>query len=71
MRPTVIFDDEDILINNITWCLRHFPVFPVFGSGEYSLQPMYVEDMADLVVEAGQRQGKSLVDAVGPRYLYF
>src|SRR5713226_7383529 len=30
IRPTVIFGDEDILINNIAWCLRRFPVFPVF-----------------------------------------
>jgi len=66
VRPTVIFGDEDILINNIAWCLRHFPVFPIFGSGEYSLQPIYVEDMADLVVEADQGQGNSIVDAVGP-----
>lgn len=66
IRPTVIFGDEDILINNIAWCLRHFPVFPIFGSGEYQLQPIYVEDMADLVVEAGQRQENMQVDAVGP-----
>ena len=66
VRPTVIFGDEDILINNIAWCLRHFPIFPVFGSGDYSLQPIYVEDMADLVVEAGQQEGNSIFDAVGP-----
>lgn len=71
VRPTVIFGDEDILINNIAWCLRHFPVFPIFGSGEYSLQPIYVEDMADLVVEAGQGQGNSIVDAVGPEIFTF
>ena len=66
VRPTVIFGDEDILINNIAWCLRHFPVFPVFGSGDYSLQPIYVEDMADLVVEGGQQRENSIIDAVGP-----
>src|SRR5216684_4495447 len=49
IRPTVIFGAADILINNIAWLLRHFPVFPIFGSGEYCLQPIYVEDMADLV----------------------
>ena len=71
VRPTVIFGDEDILINNIAWCLRHFPVFPVFGSGSYSLQPIYVEDMADLVVEAGQQRENSIVDAVGPDIFTF
>ena len=71
IRPTVIFGDEDILINNIAWCLRHFPVFPIFGSGEYSLQPIYVEDMADLMVEAGQQRENNIADAVGPDVFTF
>ncbi|HLX57088.1 MAG TPA: NAD(P)H-binding protein [Ktedonobacteraceae bacterium] len=71
IRPTVIFGDEDILINNIAWCLRHFPVFPIFGSGNYSLQPIYVEDMADLVVDTGQKHENMLIDAVGPEIFTF
>lgn len=71
IRPTVIFGDEDILINNIAWCLRHFPVFPIFGSGNYSLQPIYVEDMADLVVDSGQKHENMLIDAVGPEIFTF
>jgi uncharacterized protein YbjT (DUF2867 family) len=66
VRPTVIFGNEDILINNIAWLLRHFPVFPLFGSGDYRLQPIYVEDMANLVVNAGQQHQNMLFDAVGP-----
>lgn len=71
IRPTVIFGTEDILINNIAWLLRHFPVFPIFGSGSYSLQPVYVEDMADLVVNAGQQDDNILLDAVGPDIFTF
>lgn len=66
IRPTVIFGDEDILINNIAWLLKRFPIFPIFGSGKYLLQPIYVEDMADLVVRAGQSQENIMLDAVGP-----
>jgi uncharacterized protein YbjT (DUF2867 family) len=71
IRPTVIFGAEDILINNIAWLLRRFPVFPIFGSGAYQLQPMYVEDMADLVVQAGQSRENSIIDAVGPDIFTF
>ncbi|HLI69081.1 MAG TPA: NAD(P)H-binding protein [Ktedonobacteraceae bacterium] len=71
IRPTVIFGDEDILINNIAWLLRRFPIFPIFGSGQYSLQPIYVEDMADLVVQAGQGRESLLLDAVGPDIFRF
>jgi NADH dehydrogenase len=71
IRPTVIFGDEDILINNIAWLLRRFPVFPLFGSGQYRLQPIYVEDMADIVVNAGQHNNNQIIDAVGPDIFTF
>lgn len=71
IRPTVIFGDEDILINNIAWLLRRFPIFPIFGSGTYRLQPIYVEDMADLVVNAGQIEDNRIIDAVGPDIFTF
>jgi NADH dehydrogenase len=66
VRPTVIFGIEDILINNITWLLRRFPVFAVPGSGEYRLQPVFVEDMAAIAVDAGQQAENLVVDTVGP-----
>ena len=40
LRPTVLFGKEDILINNIAWLLRRFPLFGVFGNGQYKLQPI-------------------------------
>ncbi|MBX5455894.1 MAG: NAD(P)H-binding protein [Thermogemmatispora sp.] len=66
VRPTVIFGREDILINNIAWLLRHFPLFALFGNGDYQLQPVYVEDMADLTVRVGQQSEDVIVDAAGP-----
>jgi NADH dehydrogenase len=65
IRPTVIFGPEDILINNIAWLLRRFPVFAVFGSGDYRLQPVFVEDMAEITVSAAHRHENVIVDAVG------
>jgi NADH dehydrogenase len=66
LRPTVLFGKEDILINNIAWALRHLPVFGVFGSGEYRLQPIYVDDLAALAVEQGSRRENVTIDAIGP-----
>jgi NADH dehydrogenase len=65
-RPTVIFGKEDILINNIAWMVRHFPVFAVPGDGQYKLQPIYVEDFADALVDAGTRSKNEIRYAVGP-----
>jgi hypothetical protein len=31
VRPTIIFGPGDILMNNVAWLLRHFPVFAIPG----------------------------------------
>ena len=66
LRPTVLFGKEDILINNIAWMLRKFPVFGVFGDGQYKLQPIYVDDLARLAVEQGEQRENVVIDAIGP-----
>lgn len=71
VRPTLLFGHGDVLINNIAWFLRHLPVFGVPGDGRYRLQPVFVEDYADLVVAAGLA-GENLVrDAAGPEVFAF
>ena len=71
LRPIVIFGREDILINNIAWFVRHFPVFAIPGSGEYGIQPVFVEDVADLAVNAGRADGNLVLDAAGPEIFSF
>lgn len=71
LRPTVIFGTEDILINNIAWLLRKFPVFPIAGTGTYRIQPIFAEDMASLAVRAGQGGTNTVLDAVGPEVFTF
>jgi NADH dehydrogenase len=71
LRPTVIFGDEDVLLNNIAWLLRRFPVFAVPGDGRYRLQPIFVDDMAALAVAAAGRDANEVIDAVGPETYAF
>jgi uncharacterized protein YbjT (DUF2867 family) len=71
LRPTVIYGSEDILINNIAWMLRRLPVFGVPGSGQYRIQPIGVEDMAELAVDAAKRRDDFVIDAVGPEVYAF
>ncbi len=65
LRPTVLFGREDILINNICWLLRRFPLFGIFGEGEYRLQPIYVDDLAELAVKEGLGEGNRIINAIG------
>jgi NADH dehydrogenase len=71
LRPAVLFGGEDILINNIAWALRHLPVFGVFGDGSYRLQPIHVDDFADLAVAAGGEHDTRVIDAIGPEMFTF
>ena len=71
IRPTVIFGIEDILINNIAWFLRRFPVFPFAGRGNYPLQPVFVDDVARLAVDSATADGNVTLDAVGPETFTF
>lgn len=65
IRPTLVFGFEDILINNIAWFLRRFPVFPI-ATGNYRVQPVFVGDVADLAVRAGHESENTVRDAAGP-----
>jgi uncharacterized protein YbjT (DUF2867 family) len=66
LRPAVLFGKGDILINNIAWFLRRFPVFGVFGDGKYRLQPIYVDDLANMAVEQGRKTENVVINAIGP-----
>jgi uncharacterized protein YbjT (DUF2867 family) len=71
LRPTVIFGAEDILINNIAWFVRQFPVFAIPGDGKYGVRPIYVEDMAKLLVNTVTERPNAVIDAVGPETFTF
>jgi len=71
LRPAILFGKEDILVNNIAWVLRRFPVFGVFGDGLYRLQPIFVDDFAELAVREAERTTNTIVDAIGPETFTF
>ncbi len=75
LRPTVLFGGsdpaEDVLINNIAWLLRRFPVFGMPGDGSYGIHPIHIEDLADLAVSLGDRTDNVIMDAVGPETFTF
>ena len=67
LRPTVLFGGgRNVLINNIAWMLRKFPVFGVFGMGNYPIQPVHVKDVARVAVEQGELRENVTIDVTGP-----
>jgi uncharacterized protein YbjT (DUF2867 family) len=71
VRPTLVFGEDDILVNNVAWGLRHVPLFLVVGDGGSMVQPVSVRDAASLCVDSGAREDDVVVDAAGPdRWAY-
>lgn len=66
LRPTVIFGANDILLNNIAWTLRSFPVMGIFGDGCYRIRPIHVNDFAELAADSVEESGNLTINAVGP-----
>ena len=71
LRPTVLVGGEDILINNIAYLMRRFPFFALPGDGSYGIQPVHVDDLADLAVEGVNSKDNYIIDAVGPEIFTF
>jgi len=71
VRPTVTFGPDDILLNNLAWTLRRLPVFGMPGDGRYPIQPVHVEDIAELAVRLGPLDDPVTVDAGGPDIFSF
>jgi NADH dehydrogenase len=66
VRPTLIFGQGDILLDNIAWLLRRMPVFLVPGHGAYKLQPVAGDDVAEIALWAAGQPDNITVDAAGP-----
>ena len=71
IRPAFVFGEGDVLLNNIAWLLRRFPLFVVPGHGNYRMQPVHVEDVARIAVEAAAKEEDLIIDAVGPETYTF
>jgi uncharacterized protein YbjT (DUF2867 family) len=72
VRPTWIFGGtHDILANNIAWILRRMPAFALPGDGGYPVQPVHVDDLARICIEAAGFERDAVIDAAGPQQMAF
>lgn len=74
VRPTLIFGpgpEEALLLNNIAWFLRRFPVFGLPGDGRYPVQPVDMRDVVDLCLAGAVGPDGITVDAAGPDRISF
>jgi uncharacterized protein YbjT (DUF2867 family) len=72
VRPTWLFGGKrDVLVNNIAWILRRIPLFAIPGTGAYPVQPVHVDDLARICIEAAEADHDLVIDAAGPERMRF
>ena len=74
VRPTMVYGPgDDRNISQLREHLRRHRVFPIFGSGERLVQPVYVADVADAAVAALGRAGtvRKAYEIAGPEPLSY
>jgi NADH dehydrogenase len=69
VRSTVMIGPDDVFLSALLGLVRRLPLIPIFGRGETRLQPVSVDDVAEAIVRALQRDefsGKTF-ELAGPR----
>jgi uncharacterized protein YbjT (DUF2867 family) len=74
VRPSVMFGPDDAFLTRLVKLVRTLPVYPMFGSGQTRLQPVYVDDVADAIARVLDRSNgadRPCYELGGPRvYTY-
>ena len=52
VRPAVMFGPDDAFLTTILKLLRQLPIYPMFGRGRTRLRQVYVEDVAEALLES-------------------
>ena len=68
IRPTLVFGEGDLLLNNMAWALR---LLPRLRARRLPVQPIYAGDLAAQAVDAGSGRDSFVADATGPETLSF
>ena len=46
--------------------VRHLPIFGVFGKGDYRIQPIHVDDFANIIINECDNNKNAIINAIGP-----
>jgi uncharacterized protein YbjT (DUF2867 family) len=69
IRPAVMFGPDDAFLTTILKLLERLPIYPMFGSGQMRLQPVYVEDVGLAIAKLtqGAHSHPLIFECGGPR----
>jgi len=65
VRPTLVVGPRDVLTSNIAWFIRRLPFVVVPSDGEYPLQPVVIDDVAEILADQVESSTCATLDAAG------
>ena len=65
VRPSWVYGPEDRALNRFVTFARTSPVVPVIGDGEQRIDPVFVDDVAEVLAQAARPAGPTGVFEVG------
>lgn len=65
VRPSWIYGPEDRALNRLVTLYRRLPFVPVVGDGEQRLQPVFVDDVSDVLARATEPDAPSGTFEIG------
>jgi len=67
IRPSWVYGPDDRALNRFVALHRWLPIVPVVGDGSRRLQPMFIDDLAEVLTRAADRSGPAgTYEAGGP-----
>lgn len=70
IKPSLVFGYDDNFFNQFASILSFVPIFPLIGYGETKFQPVYVEDLAKLIVRHISDTNKKNIYEIGGNEIY-
>jgi NADH dehydrogenase len=73
LKPSIVFGEEDNFFNKFATMLKISPFLPLIGGGQTKFQPIYVEDLAEIILQSLLIKDLSLksFEAVGNQIFTF
>jgi NADH dehydrogenase len=72
-RPSIIYGQGDGFLTLISKLIKLSPIVPIFGSGNYRMQPVYIDDLTEAMAKAALMPGSNgqTIDIGGPERLEY
>lgn len=72
-RASVIYGKNDGFLRTMSSVIKFLPFIPIFGDGKYKMQPVFIEDLTDVLTKAlvYPLSSRQTIDIGGPEQLEY